>query len=219
MHDTLLTMILKLLLAGVLGGLIGFEREAHGRPAGLRTHILVSLGSALFTIVSLSYSGERSDPSRIASQIVTGIGFLGAGTIIRQGSIVRGLTTAASLWTTAAIGMAVGTGGGNLTYLAIVASLIVFVTLSVLNRIEHVMISKRETRDLVVTLMNGRAGIAAVLEVFTSQNITVQGVSSEEEEPGVIKAQLQVKLSATENLSALNAELTNLPMVRSFEWE
>ena len=110
---------LRLLFACALGGLIGFERELRDREAGIRTHLLVSLGSALFTIVSaygfhefLTGGGAvvRADPSRIAAQIVTGIGFLGAGAIIREGLSVRGLTTAATLWVVAAIGMACGAG-------------------------------------------------------------------------------------------------------------
>jgi putative Mg2+ transporter-C (MgtC) family protein len=111
--------LVRLAVAAVLGGAIGFERELREREAGLRTHMLVSLGSALFTIVSaygfteFLRSGEatvRADPTRIAAQIVTGIGFLGAGAIIRMGLSVRGLTTAASLWVVAAIGLAAGAG-------------------------------------------------------------------------------------------------------------
>ena len=112
-------LLLRLALAAVLGGLIGIERELREREAGLRTHLLVSVGSATFTIVG-AYgfhefldSGEavvRADPTRIAAQIVTGIGFLGAGAIIRQGSSVRGLTTAATLWVVAAVGLAAGAG-------------------------------------------------------------------------------------------------------------
>jgi putative Mg2+ transporter-C (MgtC) family protein len=111
--------LLRLALAAVLGGLIGVERELREREAGLRTHLLVALGSALFTIVGaygfrdFLASGEavvRADPTRIAAQIVTGIGFLGAGAIIRQGFSVRGLTTAATLWVVAAVGLAAGAG-------------------------------------------------------------------------------------------------------------
>jgi putative Mg2+ transporter-C (MgtC) family protein len=111
--------LLRLALAAVLGGLIGVERELREREAGLRTHLLVALGSALFTIVGaygfhdfISSGGAvvQTDPTRIAAQIVTGIGFLGAGAIIRQGLSVRGLTTAATLWVVAAVGMAAGAG-------------------------------------------------------------------------------------------------------------
>jgi putative Mg2+ transporter-C (MgtC) family protein len=111
--------LFRLTLAAVLGGAIGFEREYREREAGLRTHLLVCVGSALFTIISaygfhdFLTSGDqvvRTDPTRIAAQVVTGIGFLGAGAIIRQGLSIRGLTTAATLWVAAAIGMAAGAG-------------------------------------------------------------------------------------------------------------
>ncbi len=109
-------VLLRLATASLFGGIIGLERDIHGRDAGLRTHLLVSLGASLFMVLSQMLtkspegSGYFADPSRIAAQIVTGIGFLGAGVIIKAGVNVRGLTTAASLWTVAAIGMAAGGG-------------------------------------------------------------------------------------------------------------
>lgn len=103
-------MLLRLALAMLFGSIIGFERERSGKPAGVRTHGMVSLGAALFTVVSLYGFGGAGDPARVAAQIVTGIGFLGAGAILHQRGSVQGLTTAASLWVTAAIGLAVGTG-------------------------------------------------------------------------------------------------------------
>jgi putative Mg2+ transporter-C (MgtC) family protein len=110
-----LSYVAKLTVAWILGGLIGLERETLKRPAGLRTHVLVTIGSTLITIVSIEvftiYQGRTTvDPSRIAAQIVSGIGFLGAGTILREGATIRGLTTAASLWVSAGIGLAVGIG-------------------------------------------------------------------------------------------------------------
>src|SRR5574340_1635893 len=101
----------RLLLALLLGGLVGWQREAAVKPAGFRTHILVCVGAALFTLISrFGFFESGADPSRVASNIVVGIGFLGAGTIWRAGGSVQGLTTAASLWTVAAIGMAAGVG-------------------------------------------------------------------------------------------------------------
>lgn len=107
-----LEITIKLVIAAILGGMIGLQREKKDRPAGFRTHILVCIGATLFTVISY-YPFDQipyADPTRIISQIVVGIGFLGAGTIIRQGNIVFGLTTAASLWTVAGIGAAVGVG-------------------------------------------------------------------------------------------------------------
>lgn len=105
-------MILRLLLAAALGAGIGYERERHGKAAGLRTHILISTGAALFTLVSIYGFGGVADPSRVAAGVVAGIGFIGAGVIFRgmTGSGLAGLTSAACIWVTAAIGLAAGAG-------------------------------------------------------------------------------------------------------------
>jgi putative Mg2+ transporter-C (MgtC) family protein len=110
-----LDLSVRLIVAAVLGLAVGFEREIHGHPAGLRTHMLVAMGSGLFTVLSIHGFGTPSlatpiDPTRIAAQIVSGIGFLGAGAILKDGIVIRGLTTAASLWATSAVGMAAGAG-------------------------------------------------------------------------------------------------------------
>jgi len=114
------TMLVRILVAAALGGIVGIERQLKDQPAGFRTHILVSLGACLFTVVGAfgfqSYTGGtdtqriQADLTRVASQVVVGIGFIGGGTILRHGANVRGLTTAASLWVTAAVGVAVGIG-------------------------------------------------------------------------------------------------------------
>ncbi len=124
-----LELMLRVVLAFVLGGVIGYEREMIERPAGLRTHMLVAAGSAAFTVVSVfGFVGEGTvrDPARVAAQIVTGVGFLGAGTIWRTSSTVRGLTTAASIWLVAAIGML---AGGGMYLLAMFTTLCGFATL------------------------------------------------------------------------------------------
>jgi putative Mg2+ transporter-C (MgtC) family protein len=136
-------VLVRVVLAGVLGGAIGAEREIREREAGLRTHLLVAVGAALFTIVSAygwrdfrfsTESGITYDPTRIAAQIVTGIGFLGAGAIIRQGLSIRGLTTAASLWVVAAIGIAAGAGYYSA---AVITTVLVLVSLWPLRIVAH----------------------------------------------------------------------------------
>ena len=119
----------QLLLALFLGATIGIEREVAHKSAGMRTHALVALGSALFTIISRSLTGPTIDPTRIAAQIVTGIGFLGAGMIVFDQSRVKGLTTAAGVWTAAAIGMAVGFDMNALAVFASILTILVFVVL------------------------------------------------------------------------------------------
>ena len=129
-------MVLNLVIAAFLGGLIGLEREVGHRPAGLRTTMLVCVGSALFTVLSIHAfpsAGDVSD-ARVAAQIVAGIGFLGAGTVWRAQDHVKGLTTAASLWVAAAIGMAVGAGFG---VLALAATVITLFILAVMQRLER----------------------------------------------------------------------------------
>jgi putative Mg2+ transporter-C (MgtC) family protein len=132
-----LDLALRLFMAAVLGAVVGFEREIHEHPAGMRTHLLVCLGSAIFTVLSIYGFGDPAgtggtDTSRVAAQIVSGIGFLGAGAIIKYGTSVRGLTTAASLWATAAVGMAVGAGWW---FVALVGTAIVVFSLWPLNRV------------------------------------------------------------------------------------
>ena len=129
-------IIIPCILAMIFGGAIGLQRERHERPAGLRTHTLVCLGSTVFTLVSylgFTSSGGVGDPSRVAAGVVTGIGFIGAGVIFRQGILVKGVTTAASIWIVAAIGLALGT---KLYYLAIIASVLGFLILSILKSFE-----------------------------------------------------------------------------------
>jgi putative Mg2+ transporter-C (MgtC) family protein len=122
----------SLALAALLSALIGANREQHDRPAGLRTHMLVGVGSCLFTLLSI-YAFEPGDPGRVASQILPGLGFLGAGAIIKESRNVVGLTTAASMWTTAAIGMAVAVGAW---FIALVATILVWIVLALLHHLE-----------------------------------------------------------------------------------
>ena len=125
-------LILQIILAALLGGMIGFERDWHGHAAGLRTNILVAVGSCLFTILSIEgfpLRGAAQDTARIAAQIVSGVGFLGAGVLLQSRSGVRGLTTAATIWLVAAIGMAVGAGLYFLSIFTTLFSLIVLVFL------------------------------------------------------------------------------------------
>jgi putative Mg2+ transporter-C (MgtC) family protein len=139
-----LTVLVRLMLSSFLGGLIGLEREVHGRPAGFRTHLLVSLGSCLFVITSIEFYrlyGDFSgripvgvDPARVAAQVVTGIGFLGAGAIIREKASIRGLTTAACLWVAAAVGLACGTG---LFGASVVVTGLALVSLLLLKKVEN----------------------------------------------------------------------------------
>ncbi|AJY16914.1 MULTISPECIES: MgtC/SapB family protein [Burkholderia] len=154
-----LELVMRLVLAAALGSVIGFERERLSWAAGLRTHMLVCVGSALIMIVSafgfadvLGREHVELDPSRMAAQVVSGIGFLGAGSILLRGEIVRGLTTAASLWSVAAVGLAVG---GGLYVGAIAATIIILIILAGLKPLERRYFTVRQRRQLALTVLGG----------------------------------------------------------------
>ncbi|HWC32413.1 MAG TPA: MgtC/SapB family protein [Actinomycetota bacterium] len=184
-----LELSLRLVLAAALGGAIGIEREISDQPAGFRTHMLVSLGACLFAVVS-AYGFDafleaglaeqvRFDPSRLAAQIVTGIGFLGAGAIIRYGMTVRGLTTAASLWVVAAIGTAVGIG----TYIvSLVTTVITLISLYGLKRVRGRLVRglKKEHEEFLIEA--GRdVALDGVLAALSDAAIRVDHVRVEDE--------------------------------------
>jgi putative Mg2+ transporter-C (MgtC) family protein len=210
----------RLSLAAVLGGAIGFERELRDREAGLRTHLLVCLGSALFTIVSaygfrdFLTSGDqviRADPTRIAAQIVTGIGFLGAGAIIRQGLSVRGLTTAATLWVSAAIGIAAGAGYYSGAVLGTVVTLIALWPL----RVAAYQVFERlrpEERSLVVELRQGTR-MSELLDVLEREHARVEHLQLEEEPDRRV-----VTLTLDTPSEKLLGELSDLDFVQGVEW-
>jgi len=140
---TLSDALLRLALAAALGGAIGLDREFHEKPAGLRTNMLIALGSALFAILSVQLGAGAGSPDRIAAQVVTGIGFLGAGAILRTGDHIHGLTTAATIWVNAAIGMAAGLGSYTI---AIVGAAITLVVLALLPMMEDLVERRRGGR-------------------------------------------------------------------------
>src|SRR5688572_1869732 len=130
-------LIRRLLTAAMLGAMLGFEREIRQKSAGLRTNILIAVGAALFTLMSLELAPAGSDPGRIAAQIVTGIGFLGAGAIMRTDAGIQGLTTAATVWVNAAVGVAAGGGEYHLAFIATAVTIAVLLVLDPLERIIH----------------------------------------------------------------------------------
>jgi len=183
-HDD---MILRLLVAALLGGIVGMERGSGDRPAGFRTHILVCAGSALIMLVSmygfegfadvpLKYPNNR-DSARIAAQVVSGIGFLGAGTILHEGITVRGLTTAASLWMISAIGLATGAG---MYLVSVVATIITFTTLTTFHSVEKrfaAASSKSDKKYIRVVASNTPELVAEVATFLTQNGIKVKTIN------------------------------------------
>lgn len=168
MLNDYMSLIFRLLLACVLGGLIGYERENMHRPAGFRTHILVCVGSALVMVTSefifKRYASQVNlDPTRLGAQVISGIGFLGAGTIIRDGFNVKGLTTAASLWAVSCVGIAAGIGFYEG---AIAATILIYITLILLRKIEMVFAKKNQFRVIYIHSHN-RPGLIAEISCAT----------------------------------------------------
>jgi putative Mg2+ transporter-C (MgtC) family protein len=231
LHLDLLSLVGKavvLTLAILIGGLIGFERQWHGNAAGLRTHILVCVGSTIITLSSVEIGlgvrgGMRGDPGHIAAQIVSGIGFLGAGAILREGLTVHGLTTAASIWATAGMGIALG-ASGRLAELAVIGAAVVLVTLTLLRNLEDVLKLRQAVNNLHVEVHESNRGPARVLELLAAQGLTVYGVQSEAGPASLKKGsagasrimEMRVKLPPHFDRSRFNTELTELDGVVSF---
>jgi putative Mg2+ transporter-C (MgtC) family protein len=159
----------KILLAMLLGGLLGAEREFRDKAAGFRTLILISVGACLFTLWSM-HLGDPDDPTRIAANIVTGIGFLGAGVILREGGRITGLTTAAMIWLSAALGMGVGSGA---IWLSVAATLIILVVMWIFPLLEGAIDRMRETRTYEITLPISAQKISQLEGVFQECGLRV----------------------------------------------
>lgn len=171
----------RLILSIILGGLVGYERQASNKAAGLRTHVLVCMGSCLIMILSMNVYRTvegltNADPARLAAQVISGIGFLGAGTIMKEGPLVTGLTTAASIWVVSAIGLAVGFG----YYLgAVLATVLAFGTLTVLYHLEQ-QLKARSKVTLVVTMVNDRSKIEELCQILRMMSADLNDIEVEE---------------------------------------
>jgi len=172
-------IIFKLTLACILGGLIGLERESLNRPAGFRTYTLVCVGSALAMVVSLDmyfqfYRTVSVDPGRIAAQVVSGIGFLGAGTIMKEGATVRGLTTAAGLWGVACIGLAVGSG----MYMpAIVTTVLMLFVLIYFAKFEEHFTGMRLYKGLVLVVEDGPGQVGNIGSILGGLGVLIKNIN------------------------------------------
>ena len=216
----------RLALAGILGGLVGVERERHNRPAGLRTHVLVCVGSALVMIVSVfgfgGAAGVFADQSRIAAQVISGIGFLGAGTIMRQGSAIRGLTTAASLWVVAAIGLAVGIG---LYAAAIATTSIVLLSLFILPRVENFLTRSCCQKLLWVRAVDQPGLLGQIGTVLGDFHINIVNIKLSEAEylesykADTISIDFQVKIPSDLKVNNLIQRLLGMPGILEVSWE
>ncbi|MFD2116439.1 MgtC/SapB family protein [Paenibacillus yanchengensis] len=178
-------LTIRILISALCGGFIGLERELNNHAAGFRTHILVCIGSTCIMLLSVygfaqfaNESNVRIDPARLAAQVITGIGFLGAGAIMRTGSMISGLTTAASIWVVAAIGLCIGAG---FMYVAGLATVLVVIILFVLNKIESVMMRRWRKREIVVHLIDRPGVLASVTSLFARYDIQISNLAMKSE--------------------------------------
>ncbi len=201
----------RIVIAAGLGAVIGLEREIHGHPAGIRTHMLVSLGSAIFTILSIHGFGQGPgtgiDPTRIAAQIVSGIGFLGAGAILKDGIVIRGLTTAASLWATAAVGL--GAGAGEYI-VAFVGAAVILVSLWPINAIVE-RFRGSTIPDIQLRVQVDRIDLVGrVSDVLEQHRIEVTGITTQRLGKASYQADLSIRGRRTSSITEALEDLGRL---------
>lgn len=215
-------LISRLVLAAVLGSVIGFERERLSWAAGLRTHMLVCVGSALIMIVSafgfadvLGNDHVVLDPSRVAAQVVSGIGFLGAGSILLRGEIIRGLTTAASLWSVAAVGLAVG---GGLYTASIAATIIVLIILAGIKPIEKRFITVKQRRQLILLVERGSMTFHSLHEALgpASPRVKQFVMQQSDDDPQIDEVMITLNRVSSLEFKAICEQLRALPGVKDF---
>ena len=212
-------MLLRLLLASVLGAAIGWQRERHAQPAGLRTHTILVVGSALAMMLSinlaLQFPPQVNDPARLAAQVISGIGFLGAGAILREGFTVKGLTTATSMWTMAIVGLAVG-DGYFITSVAVTALLLV--VLSILYWFERRYIHAMVTVFITLKAEDRVGLIDEVKRVLTQKSRRIDAMSVRRNlEDRIISIEVTMESHESDTSSRLMDELSDIQGVRSFK--
>ena len=218
-----LVVIERLSVAFVFGGLVGVEREIRNQPAGFRTHAILSIGSALIMLISihgsLLYGPKTSDPMRVAAQVVSGIGFLGAGAILRIGVSIKGLTTAASLWTTAAIGLACGAG---FYWAALLTTLLVLFSLFLLGKMEKLYLFPKPRRSLFIEAEDMPTLLGDLEEVLGRLGYSMDFVDADRDtEKGNVEIQMVIRpkpgYSLETDAGAITSALLNLKEVKNVE--
>tara|TARA_A100001515_G_C4519897_1_gene193084 strand:+ start:13 stop:675 length:663 start_codon:yes stop_codon:yes gene_type:complete len=213
---------IELLAAAGLGSLIGLEREVHGQPAGLRTHMILAVGASLAAMLSISYSqflsspDLPSDPGRIVAQVVSGVGFLGAGAILRFGVSVKGLTTASSLWTTAIIGIACGSGYFEL---ALFTSLLVLVILTAISKAEKVFLTTYRSHTLKVTLDDRPGIVSDIKSVLSNHRVKMVSLNAAMPDKKTLKLSMVIRKPHDLGMDKIINVVNNLKETKSMEIE
>ena len=214
-------VVLRLLLVTLLAGLVGYERERHGRAAGFRTHILVGVGSCLIMLTGLYLMETLADrvavdPTRLAGQVISGIGFLGAGTILRFRASVRGLTTAASLWAIAGIGLAVGSG---FTVGAVAATIVVLIVLFGLSGWER-RIRKDWYQVLVIQTRASTVDLSSIRQVLAEYDVEIRDLEIKRtDQPDDSIVELHVKLLSERDKDKIVSDVLRLEGTRRAHWD
>ena len=207
-------IIIRLILGLLFGGLIGLEREYHGQPAGLRTHIILCVGASLVMCLSLLlWEPNKGDVQRLAAQVISGVGFLGAGAIFKYGGGVRGLTTAASIWTTAIIGM---TAGSGLNLVAAASTGLVLFTLIIMNNFEKSFIHEKITRTIVIKGTDHPRFLEEIEKHMQKFKISVKSTSfSKDVLKNHIEVKLVIKLQNDTDMDLIIADIQKIEGVES----
>ena len=214
-----LEIILRLLVAAVLGAAVGFERERDNQPAGLRTHMILVIGATLAMALSINLSemGERGDPARLAAQVVSGIGFLGAGAILRYGFNVKGLTTATTLWSMAIVGLAVGYG---YYLIGIATTALMLITLTILNALEKKFVRTSVIRYIIIQASDHPGLIKSVRKIITKMADKTLSFSVQKNlKSKRIRIQVAAHVSKGEKLEDLTETISNIEGVRGIKIE
>ena len=215
------TVLIRLGAAILVGALIGVQREAAHRPAGLRTHMLVAIGSTLVMLtgeylISVYAGTVNSDPARLGAQVISGIGFLGAGTIMKEGVTVRGLTTAASLWTTACIGLAVGSG---FIFGGLAAALATMITLTLIERIHRLVSGRNHLGTQIILFCDNTSDVLEAIERIAERyQATITHTYIQKTQTGANRLHLHLEAgSKSWNAAQLSGDLSRIPGVLSFQ--
>jgi putative Mg2+ transporter-C (MgtC) family protein len=222
-------LVLRMILAVVLGGLIGIEREWSNHAAGFRTHILVCLGSATIMLLSVygfsqfvNEGNVRMDPARLAAQVISGIGFLGAGAILRNGNMIKGLTTAASVWVVAGIGLSVGAGFYTG---ALLSTFLVLISLYLLNKWEKHLLRNRRYHEVDIQIIDNPGTLGRIASIFGSYDLQIVHLKMNSDEAGSadhpaapsMHMQFSLKIQKQEKLVAALEQIAAMDVVLSME--
>ena len=209
---------IRLGVAFLLGAIIGIERELDNQPAGLRTNIIIVMGSALAMILSVSLSyyyqpaGGMGDPARLAAQVISGVGFLGAGAILHAGVNIRGLTTAATIWTMAVVGLAVGAGFFSA---AVIVTIVLFIVLSVLNKLENKLFHPKMIVPITIWIKGEKPDLVALRSIFDQKHIQLIYLSYEYDfEDMDTKVSLQFSCKRAKLIDEIQNKIYQIPGLR-----